>query len=160
LDGNPRIIGGTVDLGAYEYQSPTSQLSYAWLQQWGLPTDGSADFADTDGDGMNNWQEWVCGTCPTNALSALRLLSATPSGGSVSVTWQSVAGISYYLRRSSDVSSSLVSTNAFLVRSNSVYTNLVLIATNIYGQAGSTTFVDTNTADANSFFYRVGVKAP
>jgi hypothetical protein len=160
LDGNPRIAGGTVDLGAYEYQSPTSQLSYAWLQQWGLPTDGSADFADTDGDGMNNWQEWVCGTCPTNPLSALRLLSATPSGGSVSVTWQSVAGISYHLQRSSDVSSSLVSTNAFLVRSNSVYTNLVLIATNIYGQAGSTTFVDTNAADVRGFFYRVGVKAP
>ena len=112
LDGNPRIVGGTVDIGAYEFQGAGSMISHAWLQRYGLPADGSADFIDTDGDGMNNWQEWVCGTDPTNPLSALRLLSATLAGSNVTVSWQSVAGVNYFLERSANISSWLAFTRS------------------------------------------------
>ncbi len=155
LDGNPRISGGTVDIGAYESSDSGSVISYAWLQQYGLPTDGSADFVDTDGDGMNNWQEWVCGTDPTNALSVFRLLSAESNGSNVTVTWQSVAGISYFLERASDLSSiTQGSTNSAWADDS------IVLATNIAGQPDTTSYTDTNAADGGPFFYRVGVKAP
>jgi hypothetical protein len=143
LDGLPRIVRGTVDIGAYEYQGSGSLISYAWLQQYGWPTDGSADAADPDADGYTTWQEWRCQTDPTNALSALRLLSATPVGTNVTVSWQSVAGVNYFLERSTNLASSPVFTP---------------LATGIPGQGGTTTYTDTDAGRLAPLFYRVGVQ--
>ena len=141
-DGYPRIVSGTVDIGAYEYQGPGSVISYAWLQQYGLPTDGSADVADPDGDGLNNRQEWRCLTDPTNPLSALRLLSASSADGHVTVRWQSVAGVNYFLERSTNLSAT------------PPFTPLVR---NLPGQSGTTTYRDTNAAAVPRLFYCVGI---
>jgi hypothetical protein len=143
LDGNPRIISGTVDLGAYEFQGTGSIISYAWLQQYGLPTGGSADYLDPDGDGLNNWQEWCCGTDPTNALSALKLLAPARDVSGVTVSWQSLTNRTYLLERAIN----LASAPAF-----------ICIASNILGQSGSTTYRDTNAPGAGPFFYRVGMQ--
>jgi hypothetical protein len=142
-DGNPRIVSGTVDIGAYEYQGTGSRISYAWLQQYGLPTDGSADFIDSDHDSLNNWQEWICGTDPTNPQSVLNLLSATPTSTNATVTWQSVAGVNYFLECSANLGSPFT-----------------LLATNIIGQTDTTSYADTNAAGGGPLFYRVGVKSP
>jgi hypothetical protein len=143
LDDNQRISGGTVDIGAFEFQSPASVISYAWLRQFGLPTDGSADFADADGDGLNNWQEWRAGTNPTNADSALRVLNGSAMSTNVTVTWQSVAGVNYFVERSSNLELPFTAW-----------------ASNIVGQAGTTSYVDTNAICSGTFFYRVGVQSP
>ncbi|NOS68491.1 MAG: PKD domain-containing protein [Verrucomicrobia bacterium] len=142
-DGNPRVIGGTVDIGAYEFQSPSSVLSYAWAQQNGLPTDGSADFTDADGDGMNNYGEWRSDTNPTNSLSSLRMVNATNSPNGKTVTWQSVATRNYWLERAT----SLALASPFQT-----------IATNIVGVAGVKSFTDTSATNAGPYFYRVGVQ--
>jgi len=143
LNGNPRIVGNTVDIGAYEFQSPSSILSYAWAQQFGLSTDGSSDSADVDGDGLNNWQEWIAGTNPTNAASVLAMgISSTNSSAPI-VSWQSIAGKIYFIQRTVN----LFDPSAFI----SIQSNLV-------GAADTTTYWDGSATNGGPYFYRVGVQ--
>jgi hypothetical protein len=112
LDGSPRIAGGTVDIGAYEFQAPVSMISYAWLQQYGLPIIPSTDSADPDGDGVSNYHEWLAGTDPTNSLSSPAQLSITPSGTNVILTWPTNA-VGFTLQSTTNLSSPAVwSTNS------------------------------------------------
>ena len=141
FDGNPRLVGGTVDLGAYEFQSPSSTISYAYLQQYGLPTDGSADNEDSDSDGFSNAQEWIAGTNPTNVASRLQLTAAAPTNNfsGTTIIWQSVNGVNYFVQRTADLRAPLAT-----------------IATNLPGQTGTTSYTDPNATGSGPFFYRVG----
>ena len=142
MDGNPRILGGTVDMGAFEYKASLSPFE-AWMASYGLPSDGSADYLDSDGDGMNNWQEWRCGTDPTDPHSLLRLTLPSLVGTDLVISWQSVAGVTYTLERCTN----LLAVPAFHS-----------LATNIFGQSGITTYRDPTGPGLAPVYYRVSVQ--
>jgi hypothetical protein len=143
LAGYPRIMRGTVDMGAYEFQGTNAIGFYGWVQHHGIVIDGLTDYEDPDGDGMNNWQEWVCYTCPTNSLMYLHLVSAVPVGANVVVRWTSTAGVKYILERGTNLTSPFV-----------------LLASNLVGRSSQFVYTDTNVPGAGPFYYRVGVKPP
>jgi hypothetical protein len=148
LDGNPRIspASGIVDMGAYEYLWGGSVIPSWWLEQYGLPTDGSADYEDKDGDGFNNWQEWRCDTVPTDRDSFLKFDSLTCASlvtGFV-IRWASVTSRTYMVGRSTN----LIGQPPF-----------VKMETNILGQPQTTGYTDTTAAVSGPYlFYRVGVE--
>jgi hypothetical protein len=148
LDGNPRIVGGTVDIGIYEYQTPVSQISYAWLQQYGLPITTNIDTSDPDGDGLNNYQEWFAGTDPTNALSVLAMLPPVPTNNPTGliVSWQVVSVKRYYVQRTTNLGTPLT----FLT----IRTNISAV----FAQNGILSMEDTSATNAGPYFYRVGVQ--
>jgi hypothetical protein len=142
LDGNLRIRGGTVDIGAYELQNPASIKSYAWLQSYGLPTDGSADNVDTDNDGMSSWQEWIAGTDPTNAASVLRLQAPVANPPGLLLRWSSDTNHTYFVQRATSLKTPL---------------SFSLLRTNISGLAGVTAYTDaTASCSKGAAFYRIG----
>ncbi|MBI3850933.1 MAG: hypothetical protein HY298_11755 [Verrucomicrobia bacterium] len=107
LDGNPRIVGGSVDIGAYEFQSPASMISYAWLQHFNLPINPATDTTDPDGDGVNNYREWLAGSDPTNPFSFPPLLTLIPYGANVILTWPTNA-FGFTLQSTTNLGSSAV----------------------------------------------------
>jgi hypothetical protein len=107
------------------------------------PADAADGSADPDGDGMNNWQEWIAGTIPNDALSALRLFNPSNDASGITVRWQSVFGRRYFLERGTNPGAQ---------------PPISLLTSNIVGQAGTTSYTDTNAIGPGPFFYRVGVQ--
>ena len=75
-----------------------------WLVDYGLSTNGSADFVDTDGDGANNWQEYHAGTDPTNENSVFEFNHVTAGDpGSSVFEWNTVSGKQYVVMASTNL---------------------------------------------------------
>lgn len=48
-----------------------SGIPFVWLEEHGIPNPASAgvEAENPDGDGMSNWEEWICGTDPSDPTS-------------------------------------------------------------------------------------------
>jgi len=73
LDSAPRVTGGTVDMGAYESQTPASPdededgLPDEWEEYYFNDT-AAQPHADSDGDHLTNRQEYEMGTDPVGTM--------------------------------------------------------------------------------------------
>lgn len=101
--------------------SNTNGVPGSWLTSYGIPnTQGGAD-ADTDGDGMRNWQEFYAGTIPTNLLSVLRTAMASPTGNQRdAMTFLATTGKLYRVQLSTNLPSRLWAYWPAAVTSNGV----------------------------------------
>jgi hypothetical protein len=83
-------------------------------------------------------------TAARNRLpSVLMMNSPSNSVSDVTITWQSVSGRSYFIQRTSDLTTSPAFT---------------AIKSNIVGQAGTTSYTDTTATNDDPYFYRIGVQ--
>ncbi len=86
---------GTTWSGTY-WGTPPMAVPFEWMQQYfgNNISAWPAATADSDGDGMNNYQEFLAGTVPTNAASVLRVqISNSPQGQSGQGLVQSLQGM-------------------------------------------------------------------
>ena len=91
---------------AFVEDQVTSGTPLWWLAQYGWTNNPDAwSLADSDGDGMTNWQEEAAGTDPTNWSSKLTVTNAVLGavGGGQVVSWPSVPGRVYGIERCSEL---------------------------------------------------------
>jgi phosphatidylethanolamine-binding protein (PEBP) family uncharacterized protein len=119
---------------------------HTWLASYGLLSNGTADYLDSDNDGMNNWQEYLAGTNPTNASSAFKITSYQMlSATQFVVRWSSVSNRLYDVTRATNLTAG---TGAFAPRPG---------ATNLAGTAPQNAWTDSVTRASGPAFYRVNV---
>jgi hypothetical protein len=97
---------------------------------------------DSDGDGLNNWQEWRAGTDAMNPSSFLKLQPPYFYSGIVSIAWESADGVTYFVQRSTNLGGQ----PAF-----------VTVQSNIVSQ-GNYTFYSEVPVGTGPVFYRVAVQ--
>jgi len=71
------------------------------------------------------------------------MLAITSDVSGLTVSWKSVDGVAYFLQSSTDLTTQPV---------------FATIQSNIVGQAGTTSYLDTSATNGGPYFYRVGVQ--
>jgi hypothetical protein len=140
-DGRPRIVGGKVDIGAYEHQGESTNSFIQWLQRLSLPAHISTDAADQDGDILTTWQEWRAGTDPQDPASTLRVQVQNNGLSGRIISWDSVPDRTYFIDRTTDL-----------------LTPFTRFQSDIPGQPGTTSHEDTEEIESGAIFYRIGVQ--
>ena len=102
--------------------------------------------ADPDGDGMNNYQEYLAGTNPTNAASVFKIQSLTNNPPGFTINFQSAWGRNYTLYSAANLAAGPWAA--------------VASQATILGDGGVDALTDSTTATNTQRFYRIGVQLP
>jgi hypothetical protein len=151
MDGVPRPLDGNTngvalpDMGAYEYAHPFGDtdgdsMTDPWELQYGLcPTNPADAVLDSDADTIDNRNEWIADTIPTNPNSyfVINAISNTPN---CTVYFTSSTNRHYSL----EYCTNLV---------DCAWTNLPE-ATRIQGKGGNDSLTDTNSAFLRTYRLR------
>ncbi len=92
------VVTATNSFGESANSAQASATLPTDFQWWQLTFFGctncpsAAAAADPDGDGLNNTNEFLAGTDPTDSASAFRVISIVAQGADIRVTWQTAGG--------------------------------------------------------------------
>jgi glucose/arabinose dehydrogenase len=110
-----------------------------WEQDFfGNTTNGAAS-VDLDGDGFTNLQEFSANTNPTNALSALRIISIVPSGSGFQIGFASASNKLYRVQRTAQLTPA----------------NWQTVTNNVLGTGGTVQVNDPSATNQPNYFYQV-----
>jgi hypothetical protein len=97
---------------------------------------------DFDHDGATDWQEYVAGTDPTDPNSVFKLVGVQPAAnGEVVVQWKSVAGKSYAIEKSTDLTAGFYE-----------------LVPDVFATPPVNSYTDVNPPGATAVFYRIRVR--
>ncbi len=107
-------IPGQVNLIVASAAPPTDPFTAWQLKYFGCTNCAQAlGTADPDGDGMNNTNEFLAGTDPTDSASAFRITSIASTGNDVLVSWMAGLGTTNALQAAAGESDGGYGTNNF-----------------------------------------------
>jgi hypothetical protein len=153
FDGIPRPLDGNgngvaqFDMGAFEFllasaDSNADGIPDGWAQQFGFnPLASNVATNNADGDALNNLEEWIADTNPTNAASFFGIQNIGPAFP-FAVQFLSSSNREYTLFYTTDFSG---------------WTN-VSAQTEVPGNGGLRSLTDSNAAPHK--FYKIGVTVP
>jgi hypothetical protein len=137
----PTVQDGLITVGDRSGSSWHDGISDAWRLLWfGTVSNAlSAASADPDGDGANNFQEYVAGTNPNDATSVFQFLGGARGSSGFTLQWSSVANKHYSVQTSSSLFPGNWST----------------LATSILGNGQSMQWTDSNASGLTKFYRAV-----
>ena len=121
---------GTVSLTVTAGVTANTGTPYWWMAQYGLTNFEADAEADTDGDGLKNWQEYISGTNPTNPASCLVISGGgLTAQGKTIIRWTSASNHFYTLSRTTNLLTAFTglagASNLTATPPQNVYTNPV-----------------------------------